>query len=223
MMTDVSLKYATNPFSHSEIYKRFAEPKTHQEIMAALRDEVKLVDSNPHYSRVGDPDGQVHLQKLIGRVYGNIISLKYDSEPDQFGALMFQYRESCPVIDEYVESRIKEGVEPVELEAWWNMTPARRFFGLELDHIDCVVYFDALCATGRTTEESLEYIYQRYPRYGDPDSEQGWNRPLPVEFSFAVRSLWNRQSQFLHQWNDIIDSGGTFNEFLRKHVLPSSS
>ncbi len=218
-MTNVALEYEANSFAHSEIYTRFGVSRTNSEIMDMLRKEMSFVGEDPHYSRVGDPDGQIQLQEIIGRVYGKIIALGYDNEPEQFGTLMLRYRDSCPVIDSYLERRLKEGVSPVELEIWWNMTPAKRFFGLELDHIDCVDYFNALCTSGRTVEEAKTYIYQRYPRFGNPESSVDENRPLPIEFSLAVRALWNRQNQFLNQWNEIIRQGGTFNMFLRRYIL----
>ncbi|MCH2599309.1 MAG: hypothetical protein MKZ94_07805 [Pirellulales bacterium] len=42
---------------------------------------------------------------------------------------------------------------------------------------------------------------------------------MPIEFSLAVRTLWNRQNQYLNQWSDVIRQGGTFNMFLRRHIL----
>lgn len=218
-MTDVSLEYEVNPFTHSQIYTRFGASRTNSEIMDMLREGLSCIGEDPHYSRVGDPDGQIQLQEIIGRVYGKIISLGYNNEPEQFGTLMFRYRDTCPVIDSYIERRMNGGVSSVELEIWWNMTPAKRFFGLELDHIDCTDHFNALCASGRTVEDALKFIHQRYPYFGNPELGQGDNRPLPIEFSLAVRTLWNRQNQYLNQWSDVIRQGGTFNMFLRRYIL----
>lgn len=120
-----------------------------------------------------------------------------------------------------VEAARADGATDEDLRWWWNMPALMRAVLMEQDNLGRTATWLGFIEEGASPEVAAVRTNKIHPRYGDPMSEEGEDRPLPIELKRSVVEFVERRTMNPQKFRRLIDRYSSFNALIRTGVRKS--
>jgi hypothetical protein len=125
-----------------------------------------------------------------------------------------------PVVHTWLEKCRADGVTDEDFRSWWNLCAFAREMNKFEDDLPRIAMFSFLAQEkGLSEKDAVTEVFRRYPKYGDPLTGEGDDRPLPVELKRRIVSYFEKHvTADPQQFAQRLQDESSLNALVRKEI-----
>lgn len=156
-----------------------------------------------------------YARKFVDEAMNEVNRRGMANEPANYGIVLLQLAPSKPALHAKIKQIENEGVRIEDFLWWWNMPALERVLIEKTDGLNRQEGFYAAVLQGISPEDAAIRMWKVHARYGDCASEEGEDRPLPIELKQRVLSFTEKLQTSPAEYRKLIEQFSTFNALVR--------
>ena len=183
-----------------------------------MNDETRLEREYTQVLQLAGCDSKEALKQtreMIAQAKSEVIKRGMQNEPPNKGDYILMLESSNEEVRQAVQKLRSEGVTDDDIRSWWNLPAIERVLVELMDGYCRMGSFIALLRQGLSETDAVSRLWKIHPRFGDPASGTGSDRPLPIEFKRRVLEFTERSYGEPVRYKTQMENSTSFNSAFR--------